>query len=157
MAKDKKTTKATKATKASEPKVDARLYTLVGSFLKDAGLSSTVKIFEAETSSRKVEKSSKLPAPKSLEEALVAWEKTAEKPTAEDSGEESDSESSDSDSSDSDSDDDTDSTATLAEEKKEEKVERKDDKKTEKKAEKKEDSSDVRFVKTSSRICMGAS
>ncbi|KAF8244214.1 hypothetical protein K440DRAFT_23905 [Wilcoxina mikolae CBS 423.85] len=90
MAKDKKV----KTT--PEANVDLRLYDLVGLFLKEAGLSSSAKIFEAETS-RKVKKSTALPKPASLGEALKAWDKTMVKAAAEeDSGNESEDESSDS-------------------------------------------------------------
>jgi hypothetical protein len=151
MAKDKKT----KAAAAPVKEVDPRLIALVGSFLKDAGLTSTTKIFKAETESKKLKADSATPAPASLEEALKAWESAREKDQEEkeeeeDSGDESDSESSDSsdsDSSDSDSSDEesedekSESSATMsADEKapaKEEKPKKKEEK-PKKKAEKKE-------------------
>jgi hypothetical protein len=132
-----------------EAKVDPRLYDLVGLFLKDAGLSSSAKIFEAETS-RKIKKSTALPKPASLDETLKAWDKLIVKVDAEeDSGNETEDESSDSgeetpDSSDDESGDEDvemkdDSSATVSG----------DDKKTDKKKEekikkKKQDKSDER-------------
>lgn len=110
MAKDKKT----KPAAAAVPETDPRLFALVGAFLKDAGLSSSAKIFEAETSTRKVnsKKSSAVPTPKSLDEALLAWEKSllVKGEADEDSGNESEDEDSDSgeDSSDNSDDDSSD-------------------------------------------------
>jgi nucleolin len=122
MAKDKKTKAA-----AAAKEVDPRLVALVGSFLRDAGFTSTTKIFKAETESKKLMAGSVKPAPTSLEEALQAWEsvygKDQKEEKEEDSGDESDSESSDSDEESSDSDssdeesgdekDDSDSSATV--------------------------------------------
>ena len=104
MAKDKKGKgKGKKKTKKyavppQPPKVDPRLFDLVGSFLREAGLESTARIFEAEIATRKLDKSSAFPKPPSLHEALIAWEKSGVKTAAadEDSGNESEDESSDS-------------------------------------------------------------
>lgn len=112
MAKDKKS-----------KTIDPRLVALAGSFLKDAGLTSTAKIYEVEIAKRKLKTSESVAGPASLAEALEAWDKAAAGGIegAEDSGNESDNESSDSgedtpDSSDTESDDDSvksDSSATV--------------------------------------------
>lgn len=105
MTKDKKEKgKGKKKTKKNAispqpPKVDPRLFDLVGSFLREAGLESTARLFETEIATRKFDKSSALPKPPSLNEALIAWEKSGVKTAAaedDDSGNESEDESSDS-------------------------------------------------------------
>ena len=129
MAKEKKTKTAPVA---DVPETDPRLITLVGAFLKDTGLASTAKIFEAETSSRKInkKKSTAIPTPASLSEALAAWEKSllVKADADEDSGNESEDESSDSsDSSDDDSSDDDSSDDDSSDSDNEDDVEMKDD------------------------------
>jgi len=78
--------------------VDSRLISLVDSFLKVSGLTSTVKIYKVEIEKRKLKTSESVVGPETLEEALEAWDKAAAGgiEDAQDSGNESDSESSDS-------------------------------------------------------------
>jgi len=84
-----------KGTKAKT--TDPRLVALVGSFLKDAGLPSSVKVYELETEKKSLKSSKAAAGPTSLAEALKAWDKAAAKTEEEeDSGNESDNESSDS-------------------------------------------------------------
>jgi hypothetical protein len=98
MAKDKKLKKPVQRTSPKTSATDSRLFSLVGTFLRDARLSSTVKIFEAETATKiKAARKSLSVAPANLEEALEAWEKAQkDEVKAEDSGSEGDDESSDS-------------------------------------------------------------
>ena len=112
MAKDKKEKKTKSKSALQAASVDPRLVALVGNFLKDAGLASTAKIFDAETTSKKIAAAYTAPAPASLADALKAWEemkavKVEEGDEGEDSGHEGDLESSDSDMDASDSDSDS--------------------------------------------------
>ena len=98
MAKDKKPKKLVRRASPKASATDSRLFNLVGTFLRDARLSSTVKIFEAETATKiGAARKSLSVAPANLEEALEAWEKAQkDEVKAEDSGSEGDDESSDS-------------------------------------------------------------